>query len=177
MKLDNDGKTAVSDRNKVTDWYGYNADVLAVSDGEVAAIETGFRDSKYIDQHPKHNASNATGNYIALDIGNGNYVFYEHLKFGSIRVKTGQKVKKGDVIASLGFTGQATGPHLHFHVANANSPLGAEGVPFEFEEYTVLGVYNDFDDFGKVPWDYVKKLSDSILKNDRPAPNTVIKFE
>lgn len=66
------------------------------------------------------------------------------MKPKSIKVKTGQKVKKGDAIASLGFTGQTTGPHLHFHEADADSPLGAEGIPFVFEQFEILGSYADF---------------------------------
>jgi murein DD-endopeptidase MepM/ murein hydrolase activator NlpD len=178
MKLDKNGKTAEGNENLVSNWYGYNADVLAVSDGEIASVRTDFKDSEKLDSHPKYKSSEATGNYISLKIGNGKYVFYEHLKAESIRVKPGQKVKKGDVIASLGLTGQAFGPHLHFHVANKNSPLGAEGVPFAFEEFKLLGVYNDFEKFrNRKLWDDLNQETDFNIKNERPAPNTVIKFD
>ena len=178
MKLDKKGKTIEGNKNLVSNWYGYNADVLAVSDGEIASVRTDFKDSEKLDSHPKYKSSEATGNYISLKIGNGKYVFYEHLKAESIRVKPGQKVKKGDVIASLGLTGQASGPHLHFHVANKDSPLGAEGVPFGFEEFKLLGVYDDFEKFrNRKPWDDLNQESNLNIKNERPAPNTVIRFE
>src|SRR3546814_7386768 len=75
-----------------------------------------------------------SGNACALDLGDGRHAFYEHLKPGSIRVVPGQRVRRGEVIAELGFTGDSTGPHLHFHVADAPSPLGAEGL--RSEEHT-----------------------------------------
>jgi Peptidase family M23 len=54
-----------------------------------------------------------------LDLGQGKFAFYEHLKSGSVVVRKGQHVKKGQTIAALGYTGQSTGPHLHFHVADS----------------------------------------------------------
>jgi murein DD-endopeptidase len=108
-----------------------------------------------------------------LEPKDNQFAFYEHLKPKSIKVKKGQTVKKGDVIASLGFTGQTTGPHLHFHVADTDSPLGAEGIPFVFETFEMLGAYSDFTQFGKALWTPINK---SIRYQERPLPNCVIEF-
>lgn len=149
IKVDRDGHVARGDNDTVSNWYGYGADVLAVADGVVAGMRADLPESATLSgANPKTDA----GNYIALDIGNGRYAFYEHLKPGSLRVALGERVKRGQVIASLGFTGHSTGPHLHFHIANAKYPSGAEGLPYEFENLKVLGVYKDFDRFGKAPW-------------------------
>jgi murein DD-endopeptidase MepM/ murein hydrolase activator NlpD len=129
-----------------------------------------------LSKHLKYTADQATGNYISIKIGNNQFAFYEHLKPKSIKVKIGQKVKKGEVIASLGFTGQTTGPHLHFHVADDDSPLGAEGIPFVFEAFEVLGSYKDFGNFGKSLWTPLNDLKQLIRKQEQPSPNSVIKF-
>lgn len=172
IRLNDQGKYAKGNDDVVKNWYGYEADVLAVADGIVASTRDDFPESLTISGTPSYTADKATGNYISIDIGNNNIVFYEHLKPGSIKVKPGQRVKKGSVIASLGFTGQSTGPHLHFHVANANSPLGAEGIPFVFEQFTLLGSYPDFESFGKTPW----VPRQMLITKERPASNTVVNF-
>ncbi|MGS2739097.1 M23 family metallopeptidase [Sinomicrobium sp. M5D2P17] len=176
MQTDSKGKLVKGDKDQVKNWYGYGADVLAVADGTVASARDDFSESATISEHPKYPAGKATGNYVSLNISKDRYVFYEHLKPGSIRVRLGQKVKKGEVIASLGFTGQSTGPHLHLHVADTDSPLGAEGLPFLFEHFSLLGQYNVFSRFGKMPWDPAKKDSKQVKYRERPAPNAVIRF-
>jgi hypothetical protein len=174
IKMDSQGQYAKGDENIIENWYGYGNDVLAVSDGVVASMRDSFPESATLSEHPQYFADKASGNYISLKIGDDKFVFYEHLKPGSILVKPGEKVKGGDVIGSLGFTGQTTGPHLHLHVADKDSLLGAEGLPFVFDNFTLLGRYSDFDNFGKRPWS--PGDSSSVIANEMPPSNSVIKF-
>lgn len=41
---------------------------------------------------------------------------YAHMQYGSLKVKTGQKIKVGDVIGKVGNTGRSYGAHLHFEI-------------------------------------------------------------
>jgi murein DD-endopeptidase MepM/ murein hydrolase activator NlpD len=177
VKLDESGHTAKGDADVVANAYGYGAEVLAVADAVVAAIRDDVPESASVAAHPKHAIGDATGNYIALDLGDGRFAFYEHLKPGSLKVGPGQRVKRGQVIAALGFTGDSTGPHLHFHVADANSPLGAEGVPFVFEQFEVLGSYPDIGELGSKPWVRPAPGQTSRHQNEMPASNIVVRFE
>lgn len=61
------------------------------------------------------------GNAIVIDHGFGVTTRYGHLS--EVRVKTGQLVGKGDVIALQGSTGRSTGAHLHYEVRYKNTPL------------------------------------------------------
>jgi len=54
------------------------------------------------------------GNAIKIDHGYGYRTIYGHL--AKIHVKTGQRVKRGEVIGLVGNTGLSTGPHLHYQV-------------------------------------------------------------
>lgn len=176
IRLDSQGHYASQDEDQIKNWYGYGDDVLAAHDGVVVTVRDDFAESATLSNHPDYPPHLATGNYLVIDIGNNRFLFYEHLQPRSIRVKPGQKIKKGTTIASLGFTGQTTGPHLHFHVADKNSPLGAEGIPFVFEQFMYAGDYPDFEIFGKGRWNGSDKRSGKRITGERPAPNSVIRF-
>jgi len=176
VKLDANGRRARTDLNVVRDWYGYAADVLAVADAVVAATRDDVAESATLADHPDHPLEDGTGNYIALDLGGGRYAFYEHLAPGSVRVEVGRRVRRGEVIAAVGFTGHSMGPHLHFHVADASSSLGAEGRPFVLERFDVLGAYDDFAVLADVPWSPIEGTSTTSRTRELPAPNVVVDF-
>ena len=56
------------------------------------------------------------GEYITINHHDGTQTLYAHLLAGSRKVSPGQKVSQGQVIGTVGSTGNSTGPHLHFGV-------------------------------------------------------------
>ena len=77
-----------------------NVYAKAFADGKVAAVGTGV----------------SVGNYVDILHDGKILTRYFHMKDGSVRVKPGQEIKRGDIIGILGATGDATGIHLHFGV-------------------------------------------------------------
>ena len=61
------------------------------------------------------------GNVVSIDHGHKISTFYAHLQ--RHKVSRGQRVKRGDVIASLGTTGRVTGPHLHYEIQVGGSAV------------------------------------------------------
>lgn len=85
--------------------------VHAVADGIVAALKDGMYDRS------KRMNNNGFGNYI--EILHGNYrVTYAHLRKGSLFVKAGDTVKKGQPIAFVGSAGNSVKPHVHLEVTD-----------------------------------------------------------
>lgn len=177
FKVDSLGRHAGPTEDRVSDWYGHGADALAVADGVVVSVRTDVAESATVSDHTRPTLADASGNYVVLVVGEGRYAFYEHLQPGSIRVRPGDRVTRGQVIAQLGFTGSATGPHLHFHVADADVPLAAEGLPFVLDAFEVLGSYAASDLMTGVAWRPADGASGGPRTDELPAPNAVVVFD
>ncbi|HEY0685953.1 MAG TPA: M15 family metallopeptidase [Steroidobacter sp.] len=141
VQVGNDGKTYSGDPKDNESYYAFGRDALAVADGVVAAVLDGIPNNvPGIDSRAQPiTLANVGGNFVQLDLGGGLYAFYAHLQPGSLRVKAGDKVRRGQVIGLVGNTGNSTEPHLHFHVSNSPEPLGAEGFPYALRTFEVQG--------------------------------------
>ncbi|MFS8666241.1 MAG: peptidoglycan DD-metalloendopeptidase family protein, partial [Limnochordales bacterium] len=64
------------------------------------------------------------GNIVTIDHGNRVETRYAHNS--RIVVRVGQRVKRGEVIAYSGNTGNSTGPHLHFEIRYRGTPVNPE---------------------------------------------------
>jgi len=61
------------------------------------------------------------GNAVEIDHGDGTSTLYAHAS--ALLVKPGQRVTRGEPVALVGQTGQATGPHLHFELRRHDHPV------------------------------------------------------
>ncbi len=148
-QLDEQNRIFVGDVADVNSYHIYGDEVLAVADAKVAFAIDGFPDQIPGALPSGIDIADADGNHIILDLGNELYALYAHLQPGSVAVKTGDTVKRGQAIARVGNTGNTSEPHLHLHVMDAPSGLIANGMPYVFNNYQITGIdlagTEDFD--------------------------------
>jgi hypothetical protein len=157
---------------RAADSNGFGAEVLAVADGTVTIAVDGVPDAT----PPPLPLEQASGNHIALNMGSGRVALYEHLQQGSVMVKAGERVKRGQVIARLGSSGSSSiGPHLHFHVSDTSSTLAAEGMPFVFRQFTQIGRFASLAALTSGE-KWLAAGNAESRQRERPDPVTVIHF-
>jgi hypothetical protein len=137
------------DPANVQSYFCYGEKIFAVADGTVVTATDGLPDN--IPGHGKafHPAVPLTfeklpGNTIVIDLGDGQYAHYMHMKSGSLKVKKGDHVTKGQLLGNIGNSGDAREPHLHFEVTTSAQLLLGEGIPYVIDSYR-LG-YQDGSD-------------------------------
>jgi hypothetical protein len=147
QKIDERGDILLSPfPDKITNemFYSYRGEVVAVADGVVAFVRDGIPEnvpqaSGETKMAVPLTRETVSKNQVSIQVAKDRYAFYAHLVPGSIRVKVGERVRRGQVIGLVGNSGNAVGPHLHFHVSDRNSLNGSEGIPYVFESFDVVG--------------------------------------
>ncbi|MBC2641578.1 MULTISPECIES: M23 family metallopeptidase [unclassified Rhodococcus (in: high G+C Gram-positive bacteria)] len=145
-RTNDQGEFYTGDRTKNESYVDYGSDVYAVADGTVVATldnvpanAPGTLPAEVPELAAKLTVENVDGNHVVLDLGGGVYAMYAHFIEGSLVVKPGDQVKKGDKIAQLGNTGNANASHLHFQLMNGPSLLYADSLPYVFDSFEYEG--------------------------------------
>lgn len=89
--------------------------ITAHSDGEVVEYRTNYMTTD--------TSGNSYGNYVKIKHQSGYYTLYAHMQYKSVCVKTGDRVKKGQVIGYMGNTGYSKGGHLHFELIRGSEKI------------------------------------------------------
>lgn len=108
-------KKGVHNGIDVIKYKGQCDNLIAHSAGTVVLVQTGHKNNKLA------TGMAAYGNCVKIDHGNGYYTMYAHM--ASVKVKNGDKVKKGQVLGYMGNTGRSFGAHIHFEVFNGSTKI------------------------------------------------------
>lgn len=142
IQLGDDGKSFTGDEHDNKSYHAWDQEIHAVADGKIVEVKDGIPEN--IPNSGKlavqMTYDTLAGNHIIQELSEGHYAAYAHLRPGSIKVKVGDTVHAGDVLAHLGNTGNSSEPHLHFQVCDAPSFPASEGLPFAIDQYT----YDDY---------------------------------
>jgi hypothetical protein len=133
------------------DFDTFGEQVLAVDSGTVVRVRDWMRDHRSRDSTPGVmlfvvealareliGPTGLLGNHVVVELDDGTFAVYAHLRHGSVRVCPGDRVAAGAVLGECGNSGNSTQPHLHFQVQDRASTLVAAGVPVEFDEAPVV---------------------------------------
>lgn len=110
--VNNEGKQFTKTGDFPEDYYCYNKPIIAPEDGVIEDILDGIEDNIIGQANLKDN----WGNTIIIKHDNEVYTKLSHLKKDSIKVKKGEEVKFGQIIANCGNSGRSPYPHLHFQM-------------------------------------------------------------
>ena len=130
-----DGVPFSGDGSKNEQYYCYGTPVTAPADGTVVLTNNTFADN--MPGRPEELLP--TGNRVIISHGNAEYSLFMHLKQNSIKVKSGAKVKQGDVIAECGNSGSSPAPHLEYRLQNSKGVPYPFTLPLQFVDYVADG--------------------------------------
>jgi peptidase M23-like protein len=138
VRLGANGRTFSGDQAKNASYYAYGAEAVAVADARVAVTHDGIPENVpgITSRAVPITAETIAGHFVVLELAGGLFAIYAHFQPGTLRVKEGDRVTRGQVLGLVGNSGNSTEPHLHFHMADGNAPwFAAEGVPYAIDSY------------------------------------------
>jgi len=144
--MDENNRLVTGDPLKVESYPQYGQEVIAVADGTVLSVKNDMPNEVPGKMPEGVTIYTAAGNFVLQDIGDGYSAFYAHFVPGSLRVKEGDKVRRGQVLGLLGNSGNTDAPHLHFHVIKGTLCLASDGVPYVIDSFKLKG-YAESNDY------------------------------
>ena len=137
-----EGASFEGDARDVRAYHAYGHNVLAVAGARVVGVMDGLPDNvpRTADGFSPAlplTMENIAGNHVILDLGDGHFAYYAHLQPGSVSVKLGDLVGRGQILGRIGNSGDAREPHLHFQLTDAPDVLASEGLPHVIDRYRI----------------------------------------
>jgi murein DD-endopeptidase MepM/ murein hydrolase activator NlpD len=129
-----------------TDFPAFGQPLHAPADARVVSVADGGRDHRSRSSWPALIQMIAAsfgrellgtryvlGNNVVLELRPGVYAALGHLQRGSVAVRPGDRVRRGDVVGRCGSSGNSSEPHLHFQLMDHPRAVLAAGLPFTFD--------------------------------------------
>jgi hypothetical protein len=103
--------------------------VIAPCDGVVLGVRDDHRDHRSVEPMGKFPTGQDCGNGVGIDAGDGYLVQVCHLLEGSIVVRAGDRITRGQTLALVGWTGASEYPHVHLGVAKDGAEVDPMKLP------------------------------------------------
>ena len=182
MRLDEQHRAWVGDPHQLSSYLSYGQPELAAAAGKVVVARDGFPDQPPPDNPVPPTFRDLPGNRVVLRVAPGMYLLYAHMKPGSVRVREGERVRRGQMLGKLGNSGNSATPHLHFQV-RATRSFASDGLPFVFDRFKYLGqvIGPDLSDEvlglrpdGLLP--FAPASNPGTRRNQMPLDRSVVRF-
>jgi hypothetical protein len=144
--VDARGRAYNGEGTRNEDWLGWGQPVRAAGAGTVVAVRNEHPDNDLIGSENRWTQRSLaedemapSGNYVLIDHGRGEFSLTSHLRSGSVRVRKGDRVNAGDVIAQVGNSGASLHPHVHYELRTGWGVRSIRALPAYFHDVTVIG--------------------------------------
>ena len=139
--------------------YHKGIDLVGMDDTTVYSICDGTVKTAY--------QENGAGYYVVVTMADGRRIFYMHLKAGSFKVKTGDKVVKGQPLGIMGNTGASFGAHTHLELRPAGTTSNSldicsyTGIPNKIGIYNSNGTYSTNENIDAIQIKLIGEISNT----------------
>lgn len=174
-----DNRAFKNEGDHILDWYGFGQEVVAVADGVITGIRNDIRENQIKSRAVPITLDTALGNFVSLAIDEKHVAVYAHLMINSVRVKVGERVKKGQVLGRIGNTGNSDAPHLHLHISQGPHPLLSQGQSYTFDTLSLRGMNSSCEALlsgGNAFSPFIFEPNSCVLHNQLPTDNSLLKL-
>jgi len=141
--LDDEANSYSGDEKNLDSYYCYGKEVLSPADGVVVAVYDRFSDCRIMGNGQTDKSTlDLGGNRIVIRHAEHEFSTLCHLLPKSITVQAGQQVRRGDIIARCGNSGNTSEPHIHFQVQNTKKFYSSLGLPIRFKSINKIPTTN-----------------------------------
>jgi hypothetical protein len=130
-----DGSTHAGDGGRNEDYHCFGQPILAPADGRVVLAVDGIADNV----PGQMNAPQVAGNHVIMDHGTGEFSVLAHLRNGTVAVRPGDRVARGQRLGECGNSGNSSEPHLHYQLQDGPEMGATAGLPAQFSDYLADG--------------------------------------
>jgi hypothetical protein len=127
--VDENGKTSRSDGTKNENYFCFGREIYAPADGVVLEAIEGVRDN----QPGVMNPYSLVGNCVVIQHRTNEISVLAHFQRGSVAVKAGDQIKRGQLLGRCGNSGNSSEPHLHYQLQDSPVFQDALGIKVLFQ--------------------------------------------